>query len=194
MTTTPLLIGLCGPAGCGKDTTRAILEMKHDFAGLAFAEPMRDMVHALMATTGVSLDYLKKRELKEVPVPGLGFSVRHMMQTLGTEWARNNLSENFWIDAAAATLASFRERGHRRFVISDVRYPNEAAWIRQQGGEVWMIDRPGLQPVRLHSSECLHFRVDQVLRNDGTLANLERATLDALVSANRFAQAGKEAA
>lgn len=192
-TTKPTIIGLAGPAGCGKDSARHVLELKHDFAGLAFADPIRNMTHALLTSTGASTDYLHKRELKETPVPGLGVSTRHIMQTLGTEWAREHFGPGFWINAAASTMADLRSQGYRHCVISDVRFANEADWIRTQGGEVWQIVRPGLAPVRTHVSECIEFRVDQVLRNDGTLAQLERTVMDALASAKRFARAGMEA-
>jgi len=194
MTTTPLLIGLCGPAGCGKDSVRSVLELKHDFAGISFADPMRDMLRTLLVSTGSSGDYITRRDLKEQPIPGLGVSYRHMAQTLGTEWARKCLGEDFWLKVAGNTLAFLREQGYRQLVVSDVRFANEAEWIRNQGGEIWMIDRPGVAPGRAHSSECINFRIDQVLRNHGTLAKLERTTLDALASAKRFAQAGREAA
>lgn len=173
---------------------RTILELKHDFAGLAFAEPIRGMVRELLTTNGCSDDYITNRELKETEIPGLGVSARHMMQTLGTEWARKCLAEDFWLKLAATYLAYLRGQGYRQFVISDVRFANEAEWVRNQGGEIWLIDRPGIAPVRQHISECVQFRVDQVLRNDGSLDKLERSTLDALASAKRFARAGREAA
>lgn len=193
-TTHPLIIGLCGPAGCGKDTVRGFLEHKHEFAGLAFAEPIRAMVRELLTSNGCSDEYITNRELKETEIPGLGVSARHMMQTLGTEWARKCLGDDFWLKLATTSMAHMRSHGYRNFVISDVRFANEAEWVRAQGGEIWMIERPGLQPVRPHVSECVQFRVDQVLRNDGGLLKLEFAALDALASAKRFARAGREAA
>lgn len=188
---TPIIIGLCGPAGSGKDSVRNVLELKHDFAGLAFADPIRAMLRELLTSNGCSEDYMERRDLKEQPIPGLCVSYRHMAQTLGTEWARQHLGADFWLRVAATYLADLRSQGYRHFVISDVRFANEAEWVRAQGGEVWMVERPGLAPVRPHVSECVQFRVDQVLRNDGSLDQLERTTLDALASAKRFARAGR---
>ena len=188
-----ILIGLAGPAGCGKDTVRGFLEHRHQFAGIALADPMRVMLRELLITNGCDDAYLTKRDLKEVEIPGLGVSARLMMQTLGHEWARKHLAEDFWLRLAATKIAALHGQGFPRVVVSDIRYANEAAWVRYQGGEVWQIDRPGLAPVRSHPSECIHFRVDQVLRNDGTLAQLERATLDSLVSLKRFSCFGREA-
>ena len=190
----PIIIGLCGRAGSGKDTVRSFLEHKHDFAGLAFADPIRAMVRELLTSNGCSDEYITSRELKEAEIPGLGVSARHMMQTLGTEWARKCLGEDFWLKLSATYMADLRSQGYRHFVVSDVRFANEAEWIRAQGGEIWLIDRPGLPSVRDHVSECVHFRVDQVLRNDGTLTRLEFTAMDALASTKRFARAGMEAA
>jgi dephospho-CoA kinase len=44
----PFIIGLTGYAGSGKDTVRNILEAKHGFDGIAFADPIRDMLTALL--------------------------------------------------------------------------------------------------------------------------------------------------
>jgi hypothetical protein len=197
MTHTPqhtILVGLCGPAGSGKDTVRAILENKHDFTGLAFADPIRGMVRELLVANGCSADYMERRDLKETAIPGLGVSYRHLAQTLGTEWARVHFGADFWVRTLATRVAGLRGQGRRLFVVSDVRFANEAGWIRSQGGEVWMVERPGLAPVRAHASECINFRIDQVLRNSGTLADLERTTLDALAGAKRVARAGREVA
>lgn len=180
------LIGLCGQAGSGKDAVRSILENKHDFSGLAFAAPIRAMLGQLLQMSGCSADYMERRDLKEADIPGLGVSYRYLAQTLGTEWARHHLGADFWVRVVATAAADLRVRGHRQIVVSDVRFANEAGWIRSQGGEVWLIERPGVAPVRRHASECINFRVDQVLRNDGTLDALAGRVLDALVSLRHF--------
>lgn len=184
----PILIGLCGPAGSGKDAVRSILENKLDFCGLAFAEPIRGMLRELLTSSGCSAEYMERRDLKEAEIPGLGVSYRHMAQTLGTEWARVHLGADFWVRVAATTLADLRSQGHRQFVVSDVRFANEAGWIRSQGGQVWLIERPGVAPVRAHASECINFRIDHVLPNDGTLADLERRTMDIVRRLAHFAK------
>ena len=47
--TRPRLIGLTGYAGTGKDTVRQILEDQYDLDGLAFADPIREMLSVLLA-------------------------------------------------------------------------------------------------------------------------------------------------
>lgn len=180
-TTSTTLIGLCGPAGSGKDSVRSILEMHNDFGGLAFAEPIRAMLHELLTENGLSGDYITQRELKEMPVPGLGVSYRQMAQTLGTEWGRNCLGQDFWLRVADTCMADLRSHGYRHFVVSDVRFTNEAAWVRARGGVLWLVDRPGVQPVRQHISEAMPFEADRVLHNHGSLPDLRRVVHDALL-------------
>lgn len=179
---TPNIIGLLGPAGSGKDTVREILA-KHGYYGLAFADPIREMLKPLLLACGVDLSYMTARHLKEQPMPVLGVSYRQLAQTLGTEWGRAQ-GPDFWLRIAAASMmeVSISTFGPPLFVISDVRFPNEAEWIRNLGGQVWRIDRPGVAPVREHTSETLVETItpDFVLDNNGSLDDLQVAVAAAL--------------
>lgn len=171
--TKPFLIGLTGYAGSGKDTVRDILQHRHDFDGIAFADPIRDMLTALLESIGLDTSWLTERELKEKPIPGLGLSYRQMAQALGTEWGRT-LKESMWLDIAKAKIAMYREYDSQGIVISDVRFPNEAAWVKEQGGVIWRVVRPGIQPVRAHASEDLIATLpcDYVVDNRGSIDDL----------------------
>ena len=177
------LIGLTGYAGTGKDSVREILETDHEFCGLAFAEPIRAMLVELFSSNGIGSEWIYERELKEQVIPELGVSYRHMAQTLGTEWGRN-LQPDFWLRIAQSYLLDLEEQGHTHFVISDVRFCNEAEWVRKNGGVIWRIDRPGVAPVRPHASEAEieHIEADWTLRNDGGLDDLRPTVLEALRS------------
>lgn len=179
--TKPLLIGLTGYAGSGKDTVRDILQHRHDFDGIAFADPIRDMLTALLESMGLDNLWLTDRELKEKPIPGLELSYRQMAQALGTEWGRT-LKESLWLDIAKAKLEMYSDYESAGVVISDVRFPNEAAWIKAQGGIIWKIIRPGIEPVRAHASEDLiaSLPYDYVIDNHGSLDLLPNAVAAAL--------------
>lgn len=182
--TTPNIIGLMGPAGSGKDTVRDILA-KHGYFGMAFADPIREMLKPLLLACGIDLSWMTARHLKEEPMPVLGVSYRQLAQTLGTEWGRHQ-APDFWLKIAAASMleVSVSTFGPPNFVISDVRFPNEAAWIRSMGGSVWRIERPGIAPVRAHTSEVLVDSItpDYTLMNDGSIGDLHSAVRDALAS------------
>lgn len=180
MSGTSFLIGLTGYAGTGKDTVRAILE-QGGFVGLAFAEPIRAMLLELLTSNGIDGNYINDRALKETIIPELGVSYRHMAQTLGTEWGRN-LRRDFWLRLAGAYMADMEDAGETHFVISDVRFSDEAAWLRQKGGVIWRVERKSVLPVRLHASEAgAHLiKADYIIANHGTPEQLNDAVLAAL--------------
>lgn len=179
--TKPLLIGLTGYAGSGKDTVREILEHKHDLDGLAFADPIRDMITALLESCGVKTDWITDRSLKEQIIPEFGVSYRQMAQELGTAWGRG-LRDDFWLRIAGTKIAMYQAYESPGVVISDCRFPNEAAWIKDNGGVIWHILRPGIDPVRAHASEA-HIKdlpYDYCIDNRGSIDDLIHATASAM--------------
>jgi len=170
------IIGLTGPAGSGKDTVRQMLEQNHHCTGLAFADPMRAMLAPLLDLCGVGNEWMAQRELKELPIPGLGQSYRVLAQRLGTEWGRS-IDPDFWVKVAAASMAEVMNiKGPDTvFVISDVRFDNEAQWVKDHGGVIWHIHRPASQAVAAHQSEngIRPELVDANILNNNTLSDLD---------------------
>ena len=175
-----VLIGLTGLAGSGKDTVRNILQ-DMGYTGFAFADPIRGMLRELLTSSCIDDRCMDDRAFKELPVPELGVSYRQMAQTLGTEWGRT-LAHDFWLRIAGAYLDEQVNQGGTHFVVSDVRFANEAQWVRDHGGVIWHINRPDCQPVRPHVSENkgLCWVVDHQIQNDGSIGELHRAVLRAL--------------
>lgn len=164
MTTKPLIIGIAGRARSGKDTTAEHLREHHGFEIVRFADPIKRMIEAL----GVSSTY--SEGLKEIEIPRIGVSYRKLAQTLGTEWGRHMIGPNLWLNIAEYTIEQSRSD---RFVIPDVRFPNEAAWIRSVG-HLWHITRPDAPDVRPHISELGigPLEGEVFLANDGSLDEL----------------------
>lgn len=167
------LIGIAGRAGHGKDTIRDMICGFTGAHGMAFADPMRDMIRPLLAMAGAE-QYMTDRALKEAPIPGLGVSYRQMMQRLGTEWGRG-LDEALWVGVAGRRIDMLRGVAPM-VVISDVRFQNEADWIRARGGQVWRVVRPGVPNVADHASErwADQMTPDVEIINGGTLAALQQ--------------------
>jgi hypothetical protein len=180
MSTPTYLIGLAGYAGTGKDTVRAMLQYL-GYTGFAFADPIRKMLRQLLSDSGIDDRFIHDRAFKEVAIHELGVSYRQMAQTLGTEWGRN-LVPDFWLRIAQAYLDDQVDMGGTHFTVSDVRFVNEAQWVRQNGGVIWRIERPDVVPVRAHTSEqeLYHFKADTVLHNTGTVGDLHHAVVSAL--------------
>lgn len=186
MTQPPIILGLTGYAGTGKDTVRAVLE-ELGYHGMAFADPIRDMIRMLLSGASIDEQYMDSRALKESEMPELGVSYRQLAQTLGTEWGRSQ-QPDFWLRIAGAHMADLTANATRQpvcFVLSDVRFADEADWIRQRGGMIWSINRAGVAPVRQHVSEDniaqLVAGADRAIDNNGTLDDLRTTVLNALV-------------
>ena len=176
-------IGFCGPAGAGKSTAADHLVKHWRFNRVRFAAPLK----AMMAALGLTAEQLDGA-LKEEPTALLcGRTPRQAMQWLGTEWGRNLIADDFWITAWRAAVertGGFHVPGQgwdRLIVADDVRFANEAKAIRDRGGLVVRIERPGAGSTSGggHSSERPDFVPDRIIRNRGSLAEL-RAEIDAL--------------
>lgn len=165
-----MLIGLTGRAGAGKGSVAGVLVARHYFTEMAFADPLYRMVSVL---TGLTVDQLHDRAIKERVIPWIGKSPRQLLQSLGTEWGRQLVADDIWI---TVTLGAAEHM--RRAVVTDVRFDNEAAAIRDAGGVVWRVVREGhsclVAETARHASEAGvdESLVDDEIANDGTFDDL----------------------
>ena len=165
----PTLIGIAGPARSGKDTVANFIVAARGGYRYAFADPIREMVRVL----GIDMSEPYWQKHKEDVIPALGQSPRRITQTLGTEWGRDLINPDIWLILAKQRLL----RHGAGMVVSDVRFDNEAAWVRKQGGLMIHLHRPAAAAVAAHASESGVERVpsDAMLFNTGTLEELQTA-------------------
>lgn len=169
MTQKQLLIGVAGKAGSGKDTVANYLKCWFPFRSIAFADPIRDGMRAILGLTDKHFSHPDK----EVVLPEFGKSPRQMMQTLGTEWARECVNVDLWLILAGKKIDQYQASGYD-VVITDVRFENEAEYIRSRGGVIWHVMR-GESTAVAHVSEkgiMFHHHVDHIINNNGTLDDL----------------------
>jgi len=172
-----MLIGLCGPAGAGKNTVADFLS---GFTQIAFADSLYECVSTI---TGIPVAKLKDRDMKESVIPWLGKSPRQMLQSMGTEWGRDTIHPEIWIRIAMNRAGQEMAAG-RSVVINDVRFDNEAQAVIEAGGEVWQVTRPGwtclAAEAAVHQSEAGISRhlIARTIDNSGSLDDL-RLQLDA---------------
>ncbi|WP_109512564.1 deoxynucleotide monophosphate kinase [Pseudomonas ovata] len=187
-----ILIGLTGHARTGKTTSADHLASEHGFQTYAFATPLKEGIAAMF---GLNVEDLEGED-KEQLIPWVGRSPRQLMQLLGTEWGRDMISASIWVDIAEQNLDALAELEPYApgFVISDVRFENEADFIRKRGGLIVHMTRNDAPDVNAHISElgvAVHPH-DLVINNDGELTDLY-GQLDQLVIAQHAAIASKAA-
>lgn len=150
-----IILGLTGVAGSGKTTLANILDKNYGWSKTKFATPLKTMLMALFLSQGADPEEAYQMidgNLKEAPTKYLnGYTPRHAMQTLGTEW-RNLIHRDLWIDAWRRNVSSYSP--DTKIVVDDLRFPHEAQAIRELGGKIVLITRPYFtQTISSHSSE-----------------------------------------
>jgi hypothetical protein len=143
--------------------------------------------------TGIPVEKFEDQEFKKTNLgPEWGMTVRDLLQRLGTEAMRDGLHKNVWVNALMADykihpehfndIANGRENGdgYPNWIITDTRFPNEAQAIKDKGGMVIKVDRPGVGPVNGHPSEdaLKDYNFDYVIHNDGSINDLDNKVIE----------------
>jgi hypothetical protein len=177
-----MLIGLSGYARSGKDTVADHLITQFGFAKYSFAAPMKEAMYRLNPKIGNEFGYKDAVDHYGLDVAKTMFpEIRRLLQVFGTEVGREMFGENFWVNLALGKVRSFHA------VVSDVRFPNEADAIRAKGGQVWRVNRTGINPVTMHSSEIAldDYPFDLTLINDSSIEELHKKVEIGLTGINQ---------
>jgi hypothetical protein len=206
----PTIIGLAGFAGTGKDTVADLLRTHVRFGKCAFADQLRYEVceafsiePALLTDRktkevphpSLALAECKNNEFVGVLLRGAVYdqfegsvedfltaarSPRQIMQLWGTEFRRAS-DTNYWTRQLTRQIIDSAHYGNTRHVITDVRFENEAQAVRNMGGVVWQVNRPGLATDTSHSSESdgSQFKPDAVIDNSKDIRHLQSVVMGA---------------
>lgn len=141
----PIIIGVCGRAQHGKSTLVRQLEDYFNGTGktprrTAFADPLKMM----LATFGLGEGQLYG-STKTWPDPILGGkTARYAMQTLGTEWGRNMLYPDVWVDAWERMIE--KDQVSNVILVEDVRFESEVKKLQSLGAILVEVYRPAKMP------------------------------------------------
>lgn len=174
-----MIIGLTGKAGVGKDLFSELIKKHLDSAeSFAFAKPIKEAAKILFNFTDEQLyDQIKKEEIdirwKKSP--------RQILQWLGTDILREHIDQDFFIKCIKQKI----ENSDKNFIIvTDVRFPNEAEFIRSMDGKVVKIIRPNAVTTEHngHITEqgIADKLIDEIIINDGTIEDFENKIIEFL--------------
>lgn len=171
-----MIVGVGGIARSGK-TTVANMLVDRGFVAINFTDPMVEMLCIIdplvefddgdIYSFSYATDHFGYDDCKD-----LSSNYRELLQRTGTEWGREKMGEDFWVDQA---VDLWRNRVYSvDAVFPQIRYPNEAQAVKTAGGVNLLVERPGVEPVNSHSSEMSLDEIDwdYVIVNDGTLDDL----------------------
>jgi hypothetical protein len=162
-----------------------------------FAGKLKDIASHL---TGIAIEDFEDQEFKkknlgpEWNVHGMPMTVREFLQKLGTNALRDGLHSNIWVNALFADYqcvpADRAPNGWDcdNWVITDVRFPNEAKAIKDRGGIIIRIDRPGINAVNDHPSETAldNWNFDYKIANVSDIISLKFNVKNILEHANHY--------
>jgi hypothetical protein len=169
----PRLIGGAGFAGVGKDTLGDALVQGLGYIKFSFSDALYLEVSAAF---DIPIEHLRDRAHKERKTDLLGLrrcrdhgfvgrmmtgvgqefraaqSPRDILQWWGTEYRREQ-DPDYWVKRARDFYHQQLEAGASGLVNCSVRFVNEAQWVREEGGAVVRIQRPGVGAVNAHVSD-----------------------------------------
>lgn len=164
----PIIIGLLGKKRSGKSTCAKYIKENFAFENFAFA-------------TGVKIESMKRYSLRKSQMEVYkdtidhrwGKTPRDIFKEIGMDYRKHD--PDYWIKYLQNRIArKLTSNCHAKFVISDVRFQNEADFIQKHGGYLIRVVRPDLVSDDNHISEIEgdSIEVDIEIHNDSTIQNL----------------------
>lgn len=159
------IIGFCGSAGAGKTECAKALQKRYSRAiTLSFADPIKKMAIKEFGWDGNKDD-----------------KGRILLQRLGTECGRA-YNPDLWVERLAQKIEEIEAWRNpsidRLYVIDDVRFSNEAEFIKSKGGYIVRIYRP-LKANSDHLSErgLPDWLIDGIIYNNRGIDELHEAAI-----------------
>jgi len=148
---------------------------KYGFQRYAFGDPVKEVCRHLFGFNDEQLYGSQKEDMTLI-----GITPREAFQKIGTNFGRQQIHDLFptlnikhgqlWIHAFHSFIENSKDSPlqNTKYVITDVRFENEAEAIRVQGGKIIYIDSLYSNKEDTHESEQINVSYDYVLVNDGS--------------------------
>jgi hypothetical protein len=190
------IIGISGYSFSGKDEVARMIQdiqPEKEWQVKKFAGKLKTVASVL---TGIPENKFEDQDFKKTTLGeewsnrrgvSTNMTVREFLQILGTEAIRIGLHRNAWVNSLMHEYKTDKGidilddgtmnawfKPLPNWIITDCRFRNEAEVIKERGGMVIRINRPGILPVNNHPSEVAldDWDFDSVISNDGTINDL----------------------
>lgn len=176
-----MILGLHGKIGSGKNecARRLAVISALPVIEVSFAAKLKQSAAALLGCSVDDLERWKNDPQKIVAIgaaldgydiatlPGFTQTLRSFLQRYGTEAHRDIFGEDFWLDAAlpihSVAVGAYSDA---LYVVTDVRFENEAQRVRDLGGVVVRVVGP--------NNETGDHRSERALNCDCAIVNTTR--------------------
>jgi hypothetical protein len=179
------------------------LELGEKWKSYHLSEMSPNGVHTRIFSSGQQRESAPRKDGITYRLWERSMTPRMFMQMLGTEFGRNMIHPNIWVNS---TLAEYTPG--QNWIIADVRFPNEVKEIKNLGGIIVKIERPDHlrvptvwesylkkkdeyaswndylienYPSLLHESETTDLPADYVIVNDSSLTSLKAKVLESKI-------------
>ena len=200
-----MILGISGLIGSGKDTIADYLTTHHGFKRVSFASSLKDAIAVIFGWNREYLEGTTKasrvwREQKDEWWSNrlkMDITPRWVLQYWGTDVCRNHFHNDIWVASVEHRLLNSKED----IVITDCRFSNEVAAIKNAGGiairvqrglnpewydsaiaynrgpngnSSWALSKMKLDNMKIHASEysSVGLKYDHVIENNGTIDSL----------------------
>ena len=202
-----MIIGVNGYALSGKDTVGQLIQQLDPDGSWEikkFAGKLKTIASIL---TNIPVENFEDQQFKKLELDpmwsdhGIPMTVRDFLQKLGTDGLRNGLHPNTWVNALMADYVAEKLCDCKKecrcifkypnWIITDCRFPNEAYAIKNAGGIIIRIDRPGITAINDHPSEVAldKWEFNYRISNDGTINKLKNEVEKILINEKTIAYA-----
>lgn len=189
-----MIIGLNGRLKAGKDTTyliiKEVLAERNDpteVIQISFAKALKASAAASIGSSVVSLENWKGDEDAVFSRPdGTTFTAREYLQWYGTEGHRDLFGDDFWVDRALPINGKYSPAPLRAidtnysraiYVVTDMRFPNEAQRVLDLKGHTVKVVREAETKFSAHASEQnIDHMIEYFLDNTTTIDELRERT------------------
>jgi hypothetical protein len=162
----------------GKSTACRMLEQSYGCVRLSFAAPLKDMLGTMLEHCLLSDDEIERysAEAKEQEIPLLHKSYRYLARTLGTEWGREVVGYNIWVDIMENKIKTYAH-WPGGVCIDDIRFQNELEMLQRNNFEIIQVvrsvNRDPSQDQHPSDTALRGFTgFDHVIHNNGSLQDL----------------------
>lgn len=170
----------------GKSTVSRVFQ-ENGFHRVSFAEPVKNSLYVVLEALEIkdAEEYLWG-DKKDKGIPGLGITGGMLMSKYATDFVRDTVHKDVWVNAAKKFIASVGSR--KNWVCDDLRFENEFELF---DCTIHVI-RPGIKPKRRSKKSegnLDKYNFSFTIVNDGTedeLRQKAKETLDEIVKMSKL--------